>query len=338
MKISKDKLVDAIGKIDDEYVDEASSMKKKGFVFSWALTGKILTGVLCLLLVVTIIPNFFRMGAAYKTEESVPAEAYDTNGYEVIGGVGGIGGTGSYLNDESVDYSSAKDYTSVVDNKKLIVTGHISIETLDFDELIANLNKNVAEYGGYIQNSSINTNRYETRNYDATIRIPADKYEEFLNKTKEVGNVTWYSESIDDITDTYIDLQARLNSLKTEESKVLEFYDKAENLDELMSVENRLTDIRYEIDSIETRIKNYDLLINYSTLNISVYETKAYTKTNDNFVSRLSLSFRNGFTNFVNSIENFALDIVYNIWSIVLVAIIVVVVIVVIKKVKKNRK
>lgn len=331
MQIKKDELIDAIGKINDQYIKEAKDVKTKKFSFNWALTGKILTGVLCLLLVVTIIPSFFRMGAAKSADMAyeVPMEA----------GVGGYAYEAAEAEENGVLYDESKSrINSIAENKKLIITGNINIETLDFDKLLENLEKNIVEAGGYIQNSSINTNRYETRYYNATIRIPADKYEEFLSKTKQTGNVTWYSESVDDITETYTDLEARVNSLKAEEEKVMEFYDKAENLEELMSIESRLTDIRYEIDSIETRIKNYDLLINYSTLNISVSETKAYTKTNDNFFSRLSLSFTNGFTNFINSIENFIIDVVYNIWTIILVVVLSVVAIVVIKKIKNRRK
>ena len=327
--MKKEKLIDAIGQIDDKYIKEAH--EKKRFVFDWALTGKILTGVLCLVIVIGIIPNVFNFGmgkqAPRETEYSdTVTEAYSKEDIS-YGGVGGAGGIGYTVNAKVV-----------TENKKLIVNGYINIETLDFDVLIEELNKNIDAIGAYIQNSSIQTNRYETRSFDATIRIPADKYNEFLESTKQLGNVTWYSENVDDVTEMYTDLKARLNSLKAEEEKVLEFYDKANSLSELMEVEGRLTDIRYEIDSIETRLKNYDLLTDYSTLNITIVETRSYTKTNDNFSSRLSLSFRNGFTNFINSIENFVIDVVYNIWSIIVVIVVAVIVILVIRKARKNRK
>lgn len=327
MKNRKDRLIDAIGMIDDRYIDEAQNVKTKRFSFSWALTGKLLTGALCLFLLVSVIPNFFRMGSSSKSEEA-PMEGIVYSSEE-----NGVVNDGIYDN----EYEKT-DSNSLTENKKLIVTGYMNIETLDFDSLIENLNINIATVGGYIQNSTININRNETRNYEATIRIPADKYDEFISNTKQNGNVTWYNENIDDITTTYTDLEARINSLKAEETKVMEFYDKATDLNELMSIEERLTDIRYEIDSLETQIKNYDLLTSYSTLHISVYETKAYTKTNDNFLSRLGLSFRNGFTNFINSIENLIIDIVYNIWEIIAIVIVVTILIIVVRKIKRNRK
>lgn len=326
----KDKIIDAIGKIDDEYIEEAQNIKKKRFVFDWGLLGKILTGALCLFLLVMIVPNMFKAGRAMSKDQAYPEEVNGTEAFATLDSA-----AINYDNGALLDLNNTK---LIKEDKKLIVTGNINIETLEFDNLLENLNKNIVDAGGYVQSSSINTNRNESRSYNASIRIPADKYNDFLTKTKQTGNVTWYNENIDDITTEYTDLTARVNSLKAEETKVLEFYDKAENLEELMSIEARLTQIRYEIDSIETSLKNYDLLTSYSTLNITVIETKVYTKTNDNFFSKLELSFKNGFTNFVNSIENFVLDVVYNIWAIIILVVLVIIAVVVVKTIRRKRK
>lgn len=341
MSDKKEKLIDAIGKIDDNYVDQAHKSKFKKLVFDWSLVGKVLTCALCLFIVVTIIPKLFnyKSYASDQTAETAKLDGamiYDNGyGYNLKGAEPSSKLSKTLANDT---ISEADEEDSLTDNKKLIVTGNINVETMNFDDLLNKINTYTSEFGGYVQNSSISTNPDQTRYYNATIRIPADKYDEFLGKTKENGNVTYYSENVEDITDTYSDLQAHVNSLKAEEKKVLEFYDKATNLEELMSVESRLTDIRYQIDYMETRIKNYDLLINYSTLNITIIETVAYTITDDSFFSKLGLSFKNGFTNFINSIENIIVDFVYNIWGFILLAIIVVVAIVVGKKIFKNKK
>lgn len=316
------KLIDALGNIDDKYIKEAHEKKK--FVFDFAFVGKLATAAICLLLVIAIIPNLFRMGGAPKEANGTAAttEAYDV--YE-----------DAPMAEEGF-YTDTADIKPIEDNKKIIVTGNLNAETLEFDNVISNLEANVNKYGGYIQNSSISTNMDDRRYYNACIRIPAESYNDFLSTTKADVNVTYYSENTDDITDTYTDLEARINSLKEEEKKVLEFYDQATNLEELMSIENRLTDIRYEIDSLQTRIKNYDLLVNYSTLNISIVETKVYTKTNDNFFSKLGLNFVNGWSNFINVIEDIVLGIVYNLWIVLLVVVIIIGI--VIYKKKRNNK
>lgn len=207
-------------------------------------------------------------------------------------------------------------------SKKLIVTGSLNLETSKFDETLESLNKSIAEVGGYVQYSSVNS--YDDRRiYDATIRVPADKYSSFASKVKDSAKVTYYSENVEDITDTYTDLEAKQKSLKAEEEKVLEFYKQAKTIDELMSVEQRLTDIRYQIDSIESSLKNYDLLTSYSTLNVNITELNDYVKPNEGFFSRLSSAFVNSITNFINIIGDIIIFIVSNIWFILVILLVV---------------
>ncbi|MBR2577995.1 MAG: DUF4349 domain-containing protein, partial [Erysipelotrichaceae bacterium] len=175
---------------------------------------------------------------------------------------------------------------------------------------------------GYFQDSSISTSG-SYRYYNAVIRIPAESFAEFLNGVEASGNVTYYHENTKDITDTYSDISARVTSLKAEEAKVLEFYKDAESLDDLLRIESRLTDIRYEIDYLETQLKNFDLQVAYSTLTISIRETTTYTETNDSFWYRLANSFKYGWNDFVSGIEDFVLDVVYYLWNILLFAAII---------------
>ena len=148
---NKDKLVDAIGKIDDKYIDEANNIKNNKFIFDWALTGKILTGVLCLLVVFTIIPSFFRMG---KTASRDMAMVTGNIAETPQAAVSEENDFGNLKYDESVSMSDSSS-SLLNENKKLIVTGYMNIETLDFDNLVENLKKSIEEVGGYIQNSSI---------------------------------------------------------------------------------------------------------------------------------------------------------------------------------------
>ena len=238
-------------------------------------------------------------------------------------------GYGNYSLDGGITPNEFKD-----ENKKLIVTGDLNLETTNFDNTVEKLNENIKSVNGYIQSSSISTRGDSRRWFNATIRVPADKYEEFLSKIKENDKTTYYSEHIDDITDNYTDLKARQDSLKAEEAKILEFYDKATTIEELMSIEQRLTEIRYEIDSIESSIKNYDLLTAYSTLNITIEETNVLTKADDDFFSKLGTSFINSFTNFINFVGSILIFIVSNLWIILLIVLIIYFV----RKASKKRK
>ena len=327
--MKSEKLIDAIGMIDDRYIEEAhAAPKKRQFSFNWGTVSRFAMAAACLLLAITLLPKALYKGASsgsYYTNDmggdyAAPA-AYESSArseeayydYDVA--------DGAYYA-PSPNAAPLTTTSPVKENKKLIVTGDLNMETMDLDPLLAELNANIEKYGAYIQDSSISTSG-NYRNYYATIRIPAEQYQSFLNDTEVAGNVTYYHENTSDITDTYTDLDARLTSLKAEEERVLDFYKEAQTIEDLMSIEARLTDIRYEIDSISARLKNYDLLVAYSTLNIRVTETKAYTETSVSFFKRVANAFTNGWQNFIGGIEDFFVDIVYYFWNIVLIAVLV---------------
>ena len=312
--MKNEKLVDAIGLIDDEYIKEAHERKLiKKRVFGWDLVGKFAVAAICLCLVITIVPNIFdsySKSAGGDASYVARNNNYSSNGYEL---------SEDMAKTSSSNYESKDGTTDLKQNKKLIVTGNLNLETMDLDELLSKLNESINKYGAYIQDSSINTSGYR-RIYEAAIRIPAENYEAFLSGVKDNGNVTYYHENTKDITDAYTDLDARLTSLKAQEDRVLEFYKEAKTIEELMAIEERLSEIRYEIDYIENQLKNYDLQVAYSTLYITVYETKEYTETSVSFWTKLGNSFKNGWTNFTNGVGNFILDVVYNIWTIIVIA------------------
>ena len=306
-----DKLIDAIGLIDDEYIENAHE-KNKLFSFSKANIIKLATAMVCVLLAITILPKMF----SNKGNDSYGSTAY-TNEYQ-------------YVADESVtndSYKPAYEEETIGNNtlkndKKLILTGNLNLETQNIDDVLNTVLSNVEKFGGYVQKSSTYTRGNDTRIFEATIRIPADQYQNFLNDTESLGNVVSYSQEVEDITDVYTDIEARLNSLKAQEEKVLEFYKSANTIEELMSVEERLSQIRYEIEYYENTIKNYDLLVSYSTLHITIQETKVYTPTSTNFFTRLANSFKNGFSNFIDKIADFIIELAYNIWTILLLIVV----------------
>lgn len=314
MKKDNNKLVDAIGMIKDDFVEEARTKKKFNFRIPWALVGKIACGLAVLILVINIFPLGHKNSSGGSYYSNNASYDYKSEGYADAEYAYSDEAGGAYAGSNNYDYRSENTITS---NKKLILTARMNVETKDLDELLTKLNETINKYGAYIQSSTVNTSGNSTRQYDATIRIPSDKYSQFLEELKDSGNVSYYTEETKDVTDSYTDLEARLKSLKAEEEKVMEFYDKAANLEELMLVEDRLSEIRYEIEYLEAQIKNYDLLVAYSTLTLHVTETSNYTQTSTSFAERLGRAFKNGFHDFISTIEDIMINLAYDIYTII---------------------
>ena len=327
-----DKLIDAIGKIDDRYISEAHERKERksfSFGFNWPTVMRLATACCCILLAVTILPKMFSSAKEAANGGAADSAVYYYNSGTVYDGE-------YYMEDaKSEEYSASystnqeakpsDDYGNVdpdlvEPNKKLIVTAHMATETQDLDATIRTLTSQVAAYNGYVQRSST-YNRVSSRIYEATYRIPANSYQAFLAAIEDSGNVLSYSEETEDITNTYTDIEARLNTLKAQEERVMELYKQAESIADLMEIESRLSDLRYRIEYYEAQIRNYDLLVAYSTLTISVTETTVYTPTSTSFWTRLGNAFTNGWHNFTDGIGDFLIDVVYNLWSILLLVV-----------------
>ena len=81
------------------------------------------------------------------------------------------------------------------------------------------------------------------------------------------------------MTSQYTDYEARLDSLRTQEERLLAMLEKSEDVESLIALEQRLADVRYELESIERNLRNLDLQISYSTINLNLQEVEVYTPT-----------------------------------------------------------
>lgn len=235
--------------------------------------------------------------------------------------------------------NEARSETSSDTVSKIIVNGNMSLETLELDKTLESLKGNIKKFNGYVQSSDSGKNYNGRRYYSATIRIPADKYQEFIASLGENGNIVTYSESISDITTSYYDVQARIDNLIAERERVTEFYKKAETIEELMQIEQRLTDIQYEIDAKSVQIRNWDTLVSYSTLYINISETTVFTETKTSFGERIAESFRNGWVVFTEGVQDLAVWLVGPaLWSLITLALFCWLIVFVAKKLSARAK
>ncbi len=164
--------------------------------------------------------------------------------------------------------------------RKLIRTFDLDVETLEFDSFVSEIKKAVNAMGGYIENSSVSGNSYNyssNRNASFSCRIPSAKLMEFVDAVGNLGNVTYSHEDARDITLSYVDTEARVASLQTEYDRLLELLAEAETVDTVIMLEQRLSDVRYQLESYKSQLRTYDNLVDYSTVNLNVNEVKRVT-------------------------------------------------------------
>ncbi len=284
--------------------------------------------------------NFFYSDDSFAKEEIQYEAATDSVDYESPSMMGNARLTG----DGSTD-------TPVLSDRKIIKNVTVIAETKEYDKATAEIEAAVSSLGGYMQasnktGSSYNGDKYaSSRRAYYTIRIPAENLDAFMGMAEGLVNITSKNANVDDITETYTDIEARLETLKTQETRLLELLAKANNLDEIIILEDKLSNVRYEIERYTAQIKNFDTRIAYSTVTLTVNEVIEYTATpvvNPSFGERMKKAFTNSWKNFAEGCKDFAVEFTYALPGLLLFIVIagtvaVVTVAIVKKSVKKHR-
>ena len=264
---------------------------------------------------------------SFGLSESASFDSADTGDYETYEETG-------YANegDSEVDLS---EYDT---SRKLIYTSYINLESKKFDEDVDAIKELVSANGGYFEStSSYGNEEYGSRSASFTARIPSDKYEAFMNSVGEVGSLSSKSESVDDITSSYVDVQARLKSLNTKLERLQELEEQADNLEDLLAIEDRINDVQYQIESYTAQKKAYDDQIDYSTVSIDITEVSTYSEVKaDTAWNRFVEAFSSSFAGFVAFIQAFVIAIIYLLPYLILIAIILCIIFFVRKKKGKS--
>lgn len=247
--------------------------------------------------------------AAYDAAPELATYSMDDAGvstYSMKSSARAVDTTGSANLLTSGNVESENSTASAVDSAKIIYTTYLSIETKDFDWSQQQLNETLSDVDGYMESSNEYTDSTDnTRTLSLTLRVPKGSYSAFLGVAENVvGNVTSKSESADDVTTQYLDLQARLDNLTAQRTRLQELQASADNLSDLLQIESSLSDVQYQIESYQSQMNWYANQVEYCTINITLDEVETLTSTDNSFGSRLSEAFRNGWSNFTAGVQS----------------------------------
>ena len=163
--------------------------------------------------------------------------------------------------------------TSTVD-RKIIFTAHLALKVSDAEASFRNAESLVAKYGGFVAESSLQ--RGDTQvTATAVLRVPAAKVSQLVDDLEGLGTVTARSSGSEDVTSTYIDLQARLKVLRAEEEQLVAFLKKAATIKDMLSVQEQLQTVRTQIEQYEGQQRYMDNATSLATVNVELVQTDA---------------------------------------------------------------
>ena len=231
--------------------------------------------------------------------------------------------------------------------EKLIYSASATVETTEFDQTVEKLTALVAEYGGFVESSSINGSNYysQSRGYSSeryasyVIRVPSDRFSTLMSSLSTLGNVPYSHTYTENITAQYYDTDARLTAYKTQETRLLEMMEIAETVEDLISIEEKLTELRYKIESLQSTLNNWDRQVSYSSLNLEVQEVIEYTpESRMSYGQELALALTNGLKRTGEFFKDLLLTLVGALPALVILAVVLAILIPVWKKRRKARR
>lgn len=288
------------------------------------LLSGVLVGILCLSLVGCGASNMASGGTAadaeadYKgknysyTADSVPGAVFDSQVSESESVGKTDGGSGGVYRDSEV---------------KLIRRANLTVQTTEFDKAQEALDTLVIEIGGYYENAELRSGSYYNQNSNRsgsyTIRIPAEKYDVFMTQVDGIGYLARKNESSEDVGEVYHDIETRLKTQRTKQERLLELLKKAQSMEDIIALENALTEVEYHIEHYTSDLNRYDGLVGFATINLSLDEmVKIVDEPGEraSLFTRMKAGVVSSATGLVDGVQDLLIWMSYNLFGILVFA------------------
>ena len=237
----------------------------------------------------------------------------------------------------SMNQESKATNTDIKNNsQKLIKKVDLTLETIEYDQLISFLSQKIIELSGYVEESqsfgnSLNSKRLRSANLIA--RIPSNRLDEFVDLIGENTTIVAKNESAKDVTSEYVDTQSRQKALEIQQERLFALLEKAEKMEDIITLESRISDVTYELERYTSTLRSYDNLVEYSTVTIQISEVERVTSPEPtNTWEKMKNGLSDSLYNIKEGFQDFVVWFVSNFLYLILWAIIIVIVVIVTKK------
>lgn len=227
----------------------------------------------------------------------------------------------NYDGESKPQTDEAKEDVSKQTTQLVIVNYNLDVKCDDIDEATDKIRDRCNQAGGYVESQ-------ECREYYGymVLRVPSKESQEFVDFLDESFQVERSQKSTKDITDKYVDNDARLTNLKAEEAQILEVMKKASTVEDILNVQNRLYDVRSEIESLEALKKSWDTQVQYATITVTisqkaiVTETKKSIISGSEFIKAIKKGFANTAIGMILFLQRLVILVISNILVIIILA------------------
>lgn len=284
--------------------------------------------------------TYDQVGNSYAAKEA----AYDSYAEEAAVDAGGY-----MMEGDAADTDNEESALRAQDGQKIVYTGSLSIQTLEYDKSAASIRRKIREAGGFSEAESENDNDYNwyrrstgpssTRNLNITARIPSEKFESFMDSLQGDGKVMNRSMNAENISQVYANKETYKKALEKEQERLLAMMDKAVTIEDMIAVESRLSEVERQLNTYKTDLSAMDKDVQYSTIYINLEEVKRYSDETPTvtFPEKVKYAFEDAINSFTEFCEGIVLFIIRSFPFLILLAIVIALVIRLIRKRQEKR-
>ena len=231
--------------------------------------------------------------------------------------------------------------TAAHSGAKKIYRATLELQTLEFEKANADIAALVEQYGGYFEEKSLSTHSSSYRHADYTVRVPAAQFESCCAQVGDLCHVTYTTSSAEDISETYYDTKARLETAQIKLDRLQELLKKADNMADIITIESAISETEYAIDALSGTLRSYDSLVDYATIYLNLEEVYRLSNTVDapkTFGEKMGNAFADGVKKAGELLESIAIWLAYNWLTLIIWAVILTAVILLVRRVRRGVK
>ncbi|MCL2446188.1 MAG: DUF4349 domain-containing protein [Oscillospiraceae bacterium] len=185
--------------------------------------------------------------------------------------------------DSPADADDSDDTPSASNAGRMLIRDVTArVETREFDQYMTDIETLIAALGGHVQQLETTsfgyTGRREARQATLVARVPSARLREFTGQMGENGRVTRFNESVRDVTVQYTDTQAQLEALRAEQTTLLRMLENTNALADVLALQDRLTSLRHQINTLESLARTMQEQVTLSTVNMTIQEVAEFSQ------------------------------------------------------------
>ena len=195
---------------------------------------------------------------------------------------------------------------------KKVKTAQMEMEAKDIDSAVIGLESAVLYYGGYVEGKNVSTSG-DYKWASVTLRVPVEYYESLVSDIYGLGEIYEFYDSVMDMSGEYYDIKSWLDLSLAEEARLLALIERTEKIEDIITLEIRLGDVRMDIAMYENNLKSIDRKVSYSTINVNIDEKVSPRIKNirTSLPDRMIVAFTNSANGIVDFVQNVLVTAAY---------------------------